>query len=406
MIGDVFPSEMRVITDEKTGNPVVQLTQKGINFHMYFTDNAFDLGNDRLYFLSNRANEGEIFNIFELNVKTGEMVQMSDEPGGVTIDGFTKTPDSQYIGYVANDNEIKVISTAERKVVSLYKDETKVLHNLSFSADKRRIGFLMDEKADVLPNGGPNYAGFRDKMYAIKEGRIGSISIDGSGFCQVFRDTCWLNHFQFSPTDNRLAMFCHEGPWNEVHQRIWMINMETGDVWPVFRQGPDDCVGHEFWLRNGDIVFDNRRGGHDGTISVTREQVFAQAEAESEEPPYFGFAHSDGRVYKQVMMPFYCNHYMGNGDGTLFVGDGVEDIVLIRPAQDGRGEAEIRTLASHHTTWKYQRSHCHPTFSWDGRKILYAADRDDMHCNLYMVEVPNLQENDTKRKEQLQINSR
>lgn len=250
MIGDVFPSEMRVITDEKTGNPVVQLTQKGINFHMYFTDNAFDLGNDRLYFLSNRANEGEIFNIFELNVKTGEMVQMSDEPGGVTIDGFTKTPDSQYIGYVANDNEIKVISTAERKVVSLYKDETKVLHNLSFSADKRRIGFLMDEKADVLPNGGPNYAGFRDKMYAIKEGRIGSISIDGSGFCQVFRDTCWLNHFQFSPTDNHLAMFCHEGPWNEVHQRIWMINMETGDVWPVFRQGPDDCVGHEFWLRN------------------------------------------------------------------------------------------------------------------------------------------------------------
>ena len=49
MIGDVFPSEMRVITDEKTGNPVVQLTQKGINFHMYFTDNAFDLGNDRLH---------------------------------------------------------------------------------------------------------------------------------------------------------------------------------------------------------------------------------------------------------------------------------------------------------------------------------------------------------------------
>ena len=128
MIGDVFPSEMRVITDEKIGNPVVQLTQKGINFHMYFTDNAFDLGNDRLYFLSNRANEGEIFNIFELNVKTGEMVQMSDEPGGVTIDGFTKTPDSQYIGYVANDNEIKVISTAERKAVSLYKDETKGVH--------------------------------------------------------------------------------------------------------------------------------------------------------------------------------------------------------------------------------------------------------------------------------------
>ena len=58
MIGDVFPSEMRVITDEKTGNPVVQLTQEGINFHMYFTDNAFDLGNDRLYFVPPSADGG------------------------------------------------------------------------------------------------------------------------------------------------------------------------------------------------------------------------------------------------------------------------------------------------------------------------------------------------------------
>ena len=390
MIGEVFPSEMRKFTDEKTGNPVVQLTQKGINFHMYFTDNAFDLGNEKLYFLSNRANEGEIFNIFELDLLTGEMTQLSDEPGGVIIDGLTKTPDSQYIGYVANDNEIKVIRTADRTITSLYKDESKVLHNLSSSPDKRKIGFLMDEKVDVLPNGGPNYMGFRDKMYAIKEGRIGCISMDGSNFRQVFRDTCWLNHFQFSPADSNLAMFCHEGPWNEVHQRIWLINMETGDVWPCFRQGADDCVGHEFWLRNGDIAFDNRRGGHDGTISVTKKQVYVQEKSQSKEPPYFGFAHCDGKVYKQVMMPYYCNHYMGNSDGTLFTGDTAEDIVLIRPAAKEGETARIKTLAAHHTTWKYQRSHCHPTFSWDGRKILYAADRDDEHCNLFLVEVPEI----------------
>ena len=54
-------------------------------------------------------------------------------------------------------------------------------------------------------------------------------------------------------------MFCHEGPWNYVQQRIWLINMKTGDFWPCFRQTEDDCVGHEFWSQKGDIIFDNRR---------------------------------------------------------------------------------------------------------------------------------------------------
>lgn len=145
-------------------------------------------------------------------------------------------------------------------------------------------------------------------------------------------------------------------------------------------------VGHEFWLRNGDIVFDNRRGGHDGTISVTREQCFAKEQPVSGEPPYFGFADRTGRVYKTVEMPYYCNHYIATGDGKLFAGDNVEDIVLIRPGEEG-SEPEIQVLASHNTTWKYQRSHCHPTFSWDGKKILYAADTDDTHCNLFLVDV-------------------
>lgn len=385
MTGQRFPSELKKFIDKKSGLEITQLTQNGINFHMYFTDNAFDLENRDIYMLSNRADEGKmIFNIFRLDTETGDMVQLSDEPEGVTTDGFTKTPDSEYIGYIVKESIIKVINTKTGEIRTVYEDPDMVIHNISFSSDKKRIGFIRDEKVDVLPNGGPNYAGFRDKMFAVKEGRIACVGIDGTGFRDVFRDTTWVNHFQFSPADSSLAMFCHEGPWNEVLQRIWMIDMDNGKVWPCFRQGADDCVGHEFWLRNGDIVFDNRRGGHDGTISVTKEQCFAKETPVSQEPPYFGFADRTGRVYKTVQMPYYCNHYMGNEDASLFAGDNVEDIVLIKPDADGKG-AQIRVLANHNTTWKYQRSHCHPTFSWDGKKVLYAADTDDEHCNLFLV---------------------
>ena len=83
-------------------------------------------------------------------------------------------------------------------------------------------------------------------------------------------------------------------------------------------------------------------------------------------------------------MPFYCNHYMANPVKDEFVGDGTDDIVLIRMGTDGK--PTLRVLANHNTTWLYQHSHCHPTFSWDGRKILYAADTDEGHCNLFLIE--------------------
>ncbi len=85
-------------------------------------------------------------------------------------------------------------------------------------------------------------------------------------------------------------------------------------------------------------------------------------------------------------MPFYCNHYYANADLSLFVGDAVKDIVLI--SVDENGGTKLTTLARHNTTWKYQRSHCHPNFSWDGKKILYSADTDDTHDNIFLVEVP------------------
>lgn len=39
MIGTQYQSEMSVYTDESTGRKVTRLTNSGINFHMYFTDN-------------------------------------------------------------------------------------------------------------------------------------------------------------------------------------------------------------------------------------------------------------------------------------------------------------------------------------------------------------------------------
>ena len=386
MIGTVYPSEKRTYTDEKSGAQITQLTNQGINYHFYFTENSFDLDGKTIYFLSNREHEGtEICNLFKMDLDSGEMVQLTDDPLGVEVGRITKTPDGEYVAYVTG-SQLRLYNTKTGENKLLYEEKNHMLlQTLSFSCDKQWIGFNRNEDVDALPDGGPNYAGFKEKMFATKDGRVSVIRLDGSEFHDVFRDTHWLSHFQFSPDNPDIAMFCHEGPWNYVQQRIWMINMNTGDIWPCFRQTEDDCVGHEFWAQNGDVIFDNRRGGHDGTISNSKSQVYA-SEHVSAEIPYFGFAHKDGKVYRKINMPFYCNHYFANGDLSMFAGDAVDDILLIQPAEDGT--AKMKILAHHNTTWHYQRSHCHPTFSWDGKKLLYAADTDEWHDNLFLVDVP------------------
>jgi len=41
-------------------------------------------------------------------------------------------------------------------------------------------------------------------------------------------------------------------------------------------------------------------------------------------------------------------------------------------------------LAQHGTSWYTQASHCHPTWSWDGQRILYASDAGG-RVNLYLI---------------------
>jgi len=82
--------------------------------------------------------------------------------------------------------------------------------------------------------------------------------------------------------------------------------------------------------------------------------------------PFVGLADRWGNIVKRIDMPFYCNHYHANPDNTVLVGDDVDDLVLI----DISGkEAKLRVLCSHKTSWHTQSAHCHPTWSWDGKKF-------------------------------------
>lgn len=207
--------------------------------------------------------------------------------------------------------------------------------------------------------------------------------LDGSGSFDAWKDTHWLGHFQFAPDDSTIGSFCHEGPWNLVTQRIWVLDFAARSVWPIYRQDEEDSIGHEFWTQDGYIFFDDRGPGHDGTITSDRTQAVATSVHVNENAmiPFVGLADRRGKVIKKIDMPYYCNHYHANPNNTTLVGDDVDDLVLI----DISGKkATLDVLCNHKTSWHMQSSHCHPTWSWDGSRILYASDLGG-RVNLYII---------------------
>jgi oligogalacturonide lyase len=383
MIGAEFGSEKCYYQDEKTGRKVCQLTTTANNYHFYFLDNSFSQDDREIYFLSDRgAPQDGIFNVFKMDLKSGKIIQITDEKNGVNHRA-TKTPDSEFIVYTTG-NKIKKVNTGNGQCETLYEEKGNFNMRAPFiSPNKKYFGVVRNELRSEFERG-PNYKGFKESMYAVKKAYVTVVYLDGSKVIDIYEDTHYLGHFQFAPDDSSLAMFCHEGPWNLVQQRIWLLDLISRSVKPCFRQKEDDCVGHEFWTRDGLIFFDNRRAGHDGTITSDKTQAVVEEVLEGESP-YIGLADKNGELIRKINMPYYCNHYHANNDNTLLVGDTAEDVVLI-DIGDSDQKPTIQTLCAHQTSWYTSTRHCHPTFSWNGDQILFESDRSG-NQQLYLLDL-------------------
>ena len=65
----------------------------------------------------------------------------------------------------------------------------------------------------------------------------------------------WDNHFQFSPTDPNLLMFCHEGPW-QLNDRVWTIRTDGTGLFKVHQRSMiNEIWGHEFWSADGRTIW-------------------------------------------------------------------------------------------------------------------------------------------------------
>ncbi|RDE07318.1 oligogalacturonate lyase family protein [Sphingomonas aracearum] len=193
----------------------------------------------------------------------------------------------------------------------------------------------------------------------------------------LHRATDWLNHVQFSPTDPRLLMFCHEGPWDKV-DRIWTIRSDgTGLAKVHTRTVAGEIAGHEFWASDGHTIwYDLRTVRAFAWLASYNVKTGARTQLlQGPDQASYHFSLSpDGRAF--------------SGDG----GNGAKWISLFRPRLDRTPQAGLITpgtletehlasLATHDYTLE-------PNQHWtpDGRWLIYRTNMEGAPA-LYAVEV-------------------
>ena len=371
-IGRIWPSETVEVQDPFSDIGLRQLTNyRAHSHHFYFTNPGWYDGGRRLLVASDRDNRT---NLFGLELHSGQIQQLTD------LNPLPLPREVEFLRACVSSmkDEAYFWYGMELRALDLHSLETRVLYRMedgwdvsmiNCSADGRHVYASVSEdmssrfRVDYLRG----YVGFRETWAARPLSRILRIAVDGSGGQNLFEESYWIGHVNTSPTHNELLTFCHEGPWNEVDNRIWGMNVETGGVWKIrARQEEGEAVGHEYWHSDGERI-----GYHGRRVDGTQ---------------FIGHVRYDDTDPIETAFPGKTGHIHSNGP-ELIVGDGGRVVRLWQRQGDGYGAP--RALCCHDSSMKIQQLHVHPRFSPDGTHVLFTSDVSG-YGNVYLAEVPDV----------------
>ena len=348
--GTVYSSESRSFYDERTGTQIRQITTaSALHHHPFFIIPAYDDAMQRLIFISYRTGTPQIF---AEERATGELRQLTD-----------RSDISEWSVHPARDGK-SVFFTAGTSgwKVDLETLEESELVNFAATA--------MQDDGMVAAAMGTTALSHDSRWWAVrfqigKESALAIIDTD-TGDHDIILQRDSIAHLQFCPDDSNLLYYA--GPLTD---RVWVINRDGSGNRRLYARNieKNEWITHETW------------------IPGTRELAFVDW------PRGVRCVNADTGKVRQVTT-FNAWHAISNPSGTLMVADtNFPDIgIQTFDPQDGIGEPETlcypnaSSIGAHwNAPFPYaagpiqvyapQHTHPHPSFSPDGKHVVFTSDR-------------------------------
>ena len=348
MKGESFPFTPQVHPDTGVSPRVLRVTdEKYTCNHLYFTSRAFTPDDKKLVFESDQDGG---HNLFVLDFEKNEYMQL------------TEGKDLDYFPYVDRGGE---------KVFFGYKNH---FYSVDLNTCEEKIIFDAVDLVghDVFKVGGAYQSWDGKKVVTFFEADpdYGLIVTDlESGESKIIlRGDQPVRHCQFCPHDNNLIVYAHEGNWEKIQARMWLVNADGTNNRRVrdHDDGLEEAVGHESWANTEKKLFYKIRRKSDGKTFIASFDIDANKETVLTECPH--------------------NHGIATADDRYFVADwngGPMHIVDLKTL-------EIQTLCNPNMTWIKGKSrfHPHPTSSNKGDRIVYSTDAYGENPGVFVVEIP------------------
>lgn len=379
-IGDLLHQTPVTTPDPYTGCPVTRLTPPDhTSHHMYFYNRMVTSDSSRLLYCAEINGRR---NLYLMELATGDAVQLAE---GDALDdyGAMISADDKSV-YYQQDRKVWKLDLATLQRTCLYAaPDGWDCGNWGMSDDNRYL-VMTETRRDTLPDltGKKGWEFFPLTCAAKPLCHIVYLDTQTGEHHIVVEDRCWFGHAQLRPGDPDTILFCHEGPYDMIDARLWLIQSD-GSRYRCARPQPKDVIiTHEFWMPTGDRLAYVYRKADDGSTETIR---MMRPETLEEElfMPCLPYAH------------FICDRQR-----RWFVGDcqGQETPIHLQTGE-GRGQ-EVRNdfiylvdiarkkeipLCYHGTSWTTihgtpQDAHPHPCFTPDGSGVVFTSDREGKPC--------------------------
>lgn len=317
--------------DPDTGHRVIRLSREPDTASLYFHQNAFSVGGDKMILTSPSGISVIDLATREIKLIAPGMSYSAAMSSGVEFGRKTRRVFYQKEGAVFA-TDIDTLATRELAKLpaggamsALNADETLVVGILTEgSKPVGPVGWPAPGTVMPGPDGKP--LSFAEMREVLLNNRVDehvpmamfTLDLRTGEVKTILRTTDWLGHVQFSPTDPGFIMFCHEGPWHRV-DRIWTMRIDGSGLTLVHKRTMNmEIAGHESFGPDGKMIWYD--------LQTPRGQDFWFA----------GYDIATGRSTRYHLdRNEWSVHFNSSPDGKLFVGDG-GDSEMVAHAPDGK----------------------------------------------------------------------
>lgn len=255
--GKVYPDQRQKYRDTESGKVVWKMTNTPgrLTRGQYSTQNMATPDSEWLVYISDRGNVKGQLNMFKMNLRTGESIQLTDSRNDCKPRWAHISYDGKEVYYIEDTNHFKVVDmeTLEERSLGRVEGCTRP-HQLTVSPDNKYIAdaLFLEKK--------PEGSFLTEPFGFLIRSAIVVIDTRTGEQHRLLDGNTPRTHVQYSPTDSNLLCYCYGGPWWYV-QRLWLINADGTNNRPIFLNTHFEGCGHEIWSANGKRVYVVTNGG-------------------------------------------------------------------------------------------------------------------------------------------------